>query len=150
MVVKGPTQRSYALGGTPPQKHVFCCIDLKGIHLEQTLIGQSASNLQELGVQHVIHTASSHKLGQTSHPPKVDLDRRQMEDNDTGSCLRSRVNLTSDRVEWQTTVQSTSRLLNSVAFCSPAKSLTVSGSMENPLSWQKVKVPTSQQNDCTK
>ena len=34
----------------------------------------------------------------------------------------------------------------SVAFCSPAKSLTFSGSMENPLVGKKFKVLTSQQN----
>ena len=32
---------------------------------------------------------------------------------------------------------------SSVAFCSPAKSLTFSGSMDNPLNWQKVKVLTA-------
>ena len=36
---------------------------------------------------------------------------------------------------------------NSVAFCSPAKSLTFSGLVENPsISWQEVKVLTSRQN----
>ena len=36
--------------------------------------------------------------------------------------------------------------LFSVAFCSPAKSLTFSGLVENPISWQKVKVLTAKQS----
>ena len=35
---------------------------------------------------------------------------------------------------------------SSVAFCSPAKSLTFSGVMGKPISWQKVKVLTSKQD----
>ena len=37
-------------------------------------------------------------------------------------------------------------LCGSVAFCSPAKSLTFRGLMENPLRWQKANVLTSKQN----
>ena len=35
---------------------------------------------------------------------------------------------------------------NSVAFCSPAKSFTFSGSSGKPISWQKVKVLTAKQS----
>ena len=36
--------------------------------------------------------------------------------------------------------------MDSVAFCSPAKSLNFSGLIRKPISWQKVKVLTSKQN----